>query len=317
MLRTLLKLVPLLALAASAPALAQNPYNVRERVVYVSEGQTLDELVRALFPDQRRYWPDIVEAFGNLNPEARRPQLPAGVRLQVPDALRRVAVVSELSGEARASSFLRAPRSLRAGDEIYLAERVVTAPGSHLRLSAVDDAQLLLRPESDLRIVEYAFREGARDNSSFMQLVRGGLRAITGRIGRDTPQRYRVATRLVTIGVRGTDYGVRVCGKGECPVVAGLDVKAAPGVYVAVLEGEVELRNQATRQRIGRGDYYYVAARDRPGLKLYEQPRLVFSEQEMAGLRESAPQPARRALSAGPLLVLLLAGVAWRRRRFS
>ena len=160
-----------------------------------------------------------------------------------------------------------------------------------------------------------------------MELLRGGMRTITGRIGRGSPSRYRLVTRMATIGIRGTEYGVRLCKRGGCPVSEGLSVTAAPGLYVAVLQGEIELRTRPSKQRLGSGDYYYVGSPNAPAQRLYEQPKLVFTPEELASLPQPVTQTALLVpASAGdedapkmaavmPLVVLLGVAVLIRRKR--
>lgn len=295
-------LVTLLALVTFTAAHAQSgqQYPVEQRHIYSMPGQTLLDLVRSLFPKHEQYWKDITQEFVALNPNVftdNRTTLMQGTRLTIPRQLREIGFVRDLRGAAWAVNFLGNRRALNVGDSIHLADQVVTGKDAKINISAEDDAEVALRAETTLRFVTYAYREqGASE--SVLELLRGGMRTITGRIGRGTPSRYRLVTRMATIGIRGTEYGVRLCGRGECPVSEGLSVTAAPGLYVAVLQGEIELRTRPARQTLARGDFYYVASPDVPAQRLYEKPRLVFTPEELASLQEPAPATALLASTA-------------------
>jgi hypothetical protein len=62
----------------------------------------------------------------------------------------------------------------------------------------------------------YRFDGSVREDSSLvMQLLRGGFRAITGLISKGSPNAAKIHTSTATLGIRGTDFDVRLCGP-EC-----------------------------------------------------------------------------------------------------
>ena len=71
-----------------------------------------------------------------------------------------------------------------------------------------------------------------------MSLLAGGIRTLTGRIGKTRRDAYLMNTPTASIGVRGTDYELRLCA-GDCP--AG----SPDGLYLGVTEGQIEARNEA------------------------------------------------------------------------
>jgi hypothetical protein len=295
-------LVALLALVTFTVAHAQSnqQYPVEQRHIYSMPGQTVLDLVKSLFPQHKQYWKDITQQFVSLNPNVfsdNRTTLMQGKRLAIPTQLREIGFVRDLRGAAWAVNFLGDRRALSVGDSIHLADQVVTGKDAKINISAEDDAEVALRAETTLRFVTYAYQEQG-DSESVLELLRGGMRTITGRIGRGSPSRYRLVTRMATIGIRGTEYGVRLCGQGECPVSEALSVTAAPGLYVAVLQGEIVLRTRPARQTLARGDFYYVASPDVPAQRLYEKPRLVFTPEELASLQEPAPSGSLLASAA-------------------
>ena len=73
----------------------------------------------------------------------------------------------------------------------------------------VDGAKATIRPDSKLVVKEYAFTEA--DNGALLDLVKGGLRCITGGIAKKRPESYRVKAGVATLGVRGTEFALRIC----------------------------------------------------------------------------------------------------------
>jgi len=99
-------------------------------------------------------------------------------------------------------------RTLGKGAEIENGETVDTGSGrAQVRFS--DGAQVSLQPQTQFRIDDYRF-SGKADGSEkgFFSLLRGGLRTITGLVGRNNRENYKVTTTVATIGIRGTEYSV-------------------------------------------------------------------------------------------------------------
>ena len=107
------------------------------------------------------------------------------------------------------------PRALGKGLALNEGDRLTTADGSSAIVKLEDGTRMTLRPNSELIVQKYQFKEGAADNSMVMQLLRGGLRAITGLISKSSPNAARIQTATATIGIRGTDFDARLCGP-EC-----------------------------------------------------------------------------------------------------
>ena len=47
-------------------------------------------------------------------------------------------------------------------------------------------------------------------------MVKGGLRTVTGLIGKRKPNSFQVDTPIASIGIRGTDFIARICADNEC-----------------------------------------------------------------------------------------------------
>ena len=91
-----------------------------------------------------------------------------------------------------------------------------------------DTAIITLQENSVLRIKKYKFKEGRNDNSALLELLQGGLRTITGAIGKNNKKSYELHTPLATIGIRGTDYEVQI---------------VANGMYIAVWDGVIRTKS--------------------------------------------------------------------------
>ena len=128
-------------------------------------------------------------------------------------------------------SMLSTGQDLFAGDTVRLGET------SNAQLAFTDNGIVALRPKTQFRIDEYVFdrNNDSLSNAAF-SLVRGGLRTITGLIGTNRRDAYRVRAPSATVGIRGTHYTLVVCQQ-DCNNNDGS--LAADGTYGGVLEGRV------------------------------------------------------------------------------
>ena len=107
------------------------------------------------------------------------------------------------------------PRTLGKGLSLKEGDRLTTSEGASAIIKLDDGTRMTVRPNSEMVLQQYQFKESASDNSMLMQLVRGGFRAVTGLISKNAPDAARVRTSTATIGIRGTDFDARVCVR-EC-----------------------------------------------------------------------------------------------------
>jgi hypothetical protein len=108
---------------------------------------------------------------------------------------------------------------LKRGDHVDAGDTIVTERG-RAQIKFTDGSFVSLQPESSFKIEDYSFERGsANTGRNFMSLFRGGLRAISGAIGRSNRDSYRLNTPVGTIGIRGTEYLIILDGSGAIVTV--------------------------------------------------------------------------------------------------
>jgi hypothetical protein len=140
------------------------------------------------------------------------------------------------SGAAQAQNTAGELRPLAQGAAVERGDTLVTGANGNVQVRFVDDALLIVRPNSRIRLDDYR-AEGSKLHS-VLSLIAGSIRTLTGRIGKARRDAYVMNTPTATIGVRGTDYELRLC-QGDCP--AG----SADGLYLGVIDGVIVARNDA------------------------------------------------------------------------
>jgi len=155
------------------------------------------------------------------------------------------------------------PRTLGKGLPLQEGDRLTTSEGATAIIKLQDGTRMTVRPNSELLITQYQFKENAPDNSMLMQLVRGGFRAVTGLISKNAPNAARVQTSTATIGIRGTDFDARVC-RGDCASESAQIAEAArpnavqASAKVVTATGEVfAVDGSGQRRRVVAGGSVY------------------------------------------------------------
>lgn len=123
--------------------------------------------------------------------------------------------IALLRGKASATEDSRQSRVLNLGAAIYERDQVQTGIKSFAVIAFQDKTRVTLSPMSAFRIEEHEYKpEQPDENNSFFSFLQGGLRLVTGAIGRLNRKAFRVATPTATIGIRGTGFDL-VC-QGAC-----------------------------------------------------------------------------------------------------
>jgi len=104
-------------------------------------------------------------------------------------------------------------RFLIQGDAIAQGEVISTSARGFAQIGLRDGTRMTLRPNTQFAVNQFSQQPGQEGMA--LQLLRGGLRAITGLISKAGPDRMRLQTTTATIGVRGTEFDARLC-EGEC-----------------------------------------------------------------------------------------------------
>lgn len=165
------------------------------------------------------------------------------------------------SGDVSARSATGAVRPLGKGSELQAGDTVLTGREGRAQLRFSDGAMVSLQPQSEYSLDDYRFTGKADgEERGFFSLLKGGLRTLTGLIGRANRDSYKLKTSVATIGIRGTEF-----------TVAYLDPET---IIVSTGEGRIEVCNQAGCLVVESGEGAIVQGReDLPRLS-YSRPRL-------------------------------------------
>ena len=183
---------------------------------------------------------------------------------------------------------------LASGAPIQNGDIIRTGEASNAQLRFVDGTLVALRARSRFHVADYRYG-GANDASAsgVFSLLQGGLRAITGLIGRD---RHRMSTPIATLGIRGTSYALVHCA-GDCE--ADEEGSAPPdGTYGLVFEGRVGVANAGGEREFGQDEAFFVADANTPARPIDARPRLLRDRLEARARREQRREQFEARMAA-------------------
>jgi hypothetical protein len=182
-----------------------------------------------------------------------------------------VGKVSQLNGPLFAKKADATVMVLSVNSAVEDGDTLVTEKKTYAKIRFSDDSELILRPNSQLRISQYHFDQASpKDDKAFFNLVKGGLRAMTGKIGaRGSRDSYKMITETAVAGIRGTTYEIRIC-EGNCGAIPD-------GLYLYVADGAISVTNKAGSQDVRVGQYAYVANADTLPVILSANPGIDYT----------------------------------------
>ena len=117
-------------------------------------------------------------------------------------------------GVVTATNSEQKSRVLAKGSGIEEGDVVNTGSKSFAVIRMLDNTKLTLKPDTTVAVGAFNVKEGEEEGC--INLVKGGLRTVTGLIGQRKPESFNVDTPIASIGIRGTDFITRICAGKEC-----------------------------------------------------------------------------------------------------
>lgn len=202
----------------------------------------------------------------------------AGLGLISAAAWANTGTVSQLSGTLSVTKADGSVRILSQKSEIRSGDTINTQKDSYAQIKFTDGGMITLKPNSSVKIEQFRFKQEEPQQDSFIfGLLKGGLRAVSGLVGKRGDQdAYKLGTATATIGIRGTSYGADDCVTTPCPKPNSSD-NLEPSVYVSVTDGEIIATNNAGSQSFLAGQFGAISDRNSRPRFLSTDPGLQFT----------------------------------------
>ncbi len=168
-------------------------------------------------------------------------------------------------------------RRITKRSRVEAGDTLRTSSNSIIQVRMIDKAFISLRSNSEVLIEDYKIGAKKEEDVGIFALIKGGLRAITGIIGKRLNSAYKMRTVTGTIGIRGTDYTARLCNMDCDQGVANLAGGGVEnGLYVGVNEGGLTLFNALGEIDLDELQYGFIKNATTAPIALLSAPEFLY-----------------------------------------
>lgn len=179
--------------------------------------------------------------------------------------------VIHLSGPLMAKKADGTAKILSVKSEVEQGDTLVTEKNTYAQIKFIDNSEITLRPGTSLTVEAFTFDAGKPDgDSASFNLLKGGLRSITGLLGKRSKERFSLKTPTATIGIRGTTFIAQFV---PVQVPGGL----APGLHVQVIDGLIHVSNTGGTQNFAAGQFGFTPSLTQPPVIVPNNPGIQFT----------------------------------------
>lgn len=181
--------------------------------------------------------------------------------------------VMQLSGPMMAKKADGKVKVLAIKSEVESGDTLVTEKNTYALIRFVDNSEITLKPGTTFVVEQFSYQaeQAAGDQASF-SLVKGGLRSITGLLGKRSKEKFSLKTPAATIGIRGTTFVV----EWVSPVQDGAGARG-PGLYTQVLDGMIHVANPAGSANFAAGQFGFTPSFALPPAIVPSNPGMQFA----------------------------------------
>jgi hypothetical protein len=220
--------------------------------------------------------------------------------------------IVQLSGPLMARKADGVVRVLSMKSEVESGDTLVTEKNTYAMVKFIDNSEITLKPSTTFKVENFSYDAGKPDgdNASF-NLVKGGLRSVTGLLGKRNKEKFSMKTPSATIGIRGTTFIAEIIEPTPETALAALQAREAyllastaaldplaapvkplmlaqgpvtptpntmqPGLYLQVLDGLVVLSNKGGSLQFSPGQFGFTPSFTVPPVMLPQNPGLKFT----------------------------------------
>ena len=224
-----------------------------------------------------------------------------------------VGTITDISGPMVARRVDGSIRALTAQSAVEQGDTLVTEKATYARIKFIDNGEITLRPGTQFKIENFSYEVAKPENDgAFFTLLKGGLRSITGLLGKRNHDKFGLNTPTATIGIRGTTFIAEYIepsaekvaayqrsmvadletqyggGRSDAPqaahplLLAENDAGSSngglnPGLYVQVLDGMINVKNNGGSQNYSAGQFGFTGGFQQPPVILPNNPGLQFN----------------------------------------
>lgn len=187
--------------------------------------------------------------------------------------------IEKLSGDVVIVVGKQAARRAQQFDPIVSDTYVNTGDRSSAELKFEDGETIDMQSNSTLHVRQYQYSPGRKnDNRAVFSMFQGVMRFVTGLIGQQNKEAFRLSTPNATVGIRGTDFIVAI-RNGQ--------------VYIQVISGSVTITSAAGTITLSAGETAAVSTATAVPAKVpaSEVPNDLFVDSTQVNLENFQANP--------------------------
>ncbi len=132
-----------------------------------------------------------------------------------------VGTVTDLSGPLLARKADGVVKVLAQKSTVDQGDTLVSEKDTYARIKFVDNSEITLRPNTQFKIENFSYDEAKPEGDhAIFSLIKGGLRSITGLLGKRNRERFGLNTPTATIGIRGTTFIAEYIAASQSEIAA-------------------------------------------------------------------------------------------------
>ena len=189
--------------------------------------------------------------------------------------------VMQLSGPLMARKAEGKVKILAVKSEVEQGDTLLTEKETYALIKLIDNSEITLKPNTSFVIEQFAYTAEQPDSDhAIFSLLKGGLRSVTGLLGKRNKERFEMKTPAATIGIRGTTFvaSYEPSLAPSLPTVSPpVGAARAPGLYVQVLDGLIHVTNPAGTQNFAAGQFGFTPSFKQPPVILPANPGMQFT----------------------------------------
>ena len=170
-----------------------------------------------------------------------------------------VGSITHLSGVLFATHNDGTSKVLSVKSEILEGDTLKTELNTFARIKFTDGSEVVLRPETVFKVDAYSYNTAQKQQDSFLvSLIKGGMRSVTGLLGKRSPEQFKLNAQTATIGIRGTHFGALLCNN-DCvniPTISGQP--PGNGLHTDTAQGTIVVSNAAGSIEVPAGAFSYT-----------------------------------------------------------
>jgi hypothetical protein len=189
--------------------------------------------------------------------------------------------VMQLSGPLMAKKADGKVKILAIKSEVEQGDTLLTEKETYALIKLIDNSEITLKPNTSFVIEQFSYTAEQPDGDhAIFSLIKGGLRSVTGLLGKRNKERFEMKTPAATIGIRGTTFVATYVAPSTLPLPAASQSAVqglAPGLYVHVLDGLIQVSNPAGVQSFAPGQFGFTPNFRQPPVLLPVDPGIKFT----------------------------------------